>query len=154
MRWIAASVLVFATLLGACGEGFGASASGSSDIGCKVSYRSSVSVDIEEQETITPTEDPEEVIGFKDLGFRALYLDDGAEGRALKVSIIDTNGQAEIAAQLYQLGRDGGPKNQFSGGHGFTGLGYVYHRRLAPSCSIGVVPTERACGRVARKTSF
>ena len=68
-----------------------------------------------------------ELIEFDDLGFKASYIDDEFEARALVISITNLNSGDEIARQLNQMDRGESLINQFIGGHGFTGLMYVYH---------------------------
>ena len=57
---------------------------------------------------------------FDDIEVKVLY-----DVNMLRVSATDVNTGREIWAQLYQLMP--GLKNQFAGGHGFTGLGYIHH---------------------------
>lgn len=58
--------------------------------------------------------------------FRVLYWDDPYEGRALITYVYLQSTKKLIEQSLFQLERQKGPVNQFSGGHGFTGLRYVY----------------------------
>ncbi|HEY0628086.1 MAG TPA: hypothetical protein VGD23_02040 [Sphingomicrobium sp.] len=58
--------------------------------------------------------------------FRVLYWDDPYEGRALTTYVYSESTKKLIEKSLFQLDRQKGPVNQFSGGHGFTGLRYVY----------------------------
>lgn len=58
--------------------------------------------------------------------FRVLYWDDPYEGRALITYVYSQPTNKLIEQSLFQLDRQKGPVNQFSGGHGFTGLRYVY----------------------------
>lgn len=99
-------------------------------IDCHLAYRSSVTIGIEREETVSfsATDDSQKVT-FSQLQFQAQYWA-GAEQwaeRALKVSILPAEGSNELAAQLYQLSKTETLRNQFVGDHGFTGLHYVYH---------------------------
>ena len=58
--------------------------------------------------------------------FRVLYWDDRYEGRTLIAYVYSTSTGKLIEETLFQLDRQKGPLNQFVGGHGFTGLHYVY----------------------------
>jgi len=61
------------------------------------------------------------------MGFQARFQDDQFEGRALSIAVTNLETGAEISRQLYQFDPQNPPENQFIGGHGFTGLHYVYH---------------------------
>ena len=99
-------------------------------IDCHLAYRSSVTVGIEREETISfSATDDSQTVTFPQLQFQAQYWA-GAEQwaeRALKVSILPAEGGNELAAQLYQMSKTEALRNQFVGDHGFTGLHYVYH---------------------------
>ena len=70
-----------------------------------------------------------EVVEHDDLRFDAQYWDDEYEGQSLSIYVTDLDTGEEIVRQLYQMDREKGLTNQFVGGHGFTGLTYVYHPR-------------------------
>lgn len=57
---------------------------------------------------------------FNDMHVRISY-----DVNSLSVSVTDSKTGKQIYSQLYQL--QPGLKNQFSGGHGFTGLAYINH---------------------------
>lgn len=99
-------------------------------IECHSAYRTSVTVPVEREETVmlTSTAD-EQNITFADLVFHARYWPDepGGEGPSLRLSVTAAGSADELVATLYQLPAPTPPRNQFSGGHGFTGLSYVYH---------------------------
>jgi hypothetical protein len=63
---------------------------------------------------------------FDQLTFSAIYQDDEFEGRALSIVITNSDGGTEISRQLYQFDPQNPVENQFIGGHGFTGLNYVF----------------------------
>ncbi len=58
--------------------------------------------------------------------FRVLYDDSPYEGRSLLTYVYSTSTGKLIEQSRFQLDRQKGPMNQFMGGHGFTGLHYVY----------------------------
>jgi hypothetical protein len=95
-----------------------------------VAYRSSVTVGIEREETLTfSANDDTQTLTFPQLKFQAQYgagIEPWAE-RSLRISITPTDREAELTAQLYQISKTEALQNQFIGGHGFTGLHYVYH---------------------------
>jgi hypothetical protein len=64
---------------------------------------------------------------YADMVFDAQFNDDPGEGPSLVISITTREGGDQILRQLYQIDREEGIQNQFIGGHGFTGLIYVYH---------------------------
>jgi hypothetical protein len=103
----------------------------SATITCHTAYRSSVSVPIEREQTLTfGVGDDADSVAFTDLTFLAQYSSgEMNRERALRLWVTATGETAEITSQLYQLPLDSGPQNQFIGGHGFTGLNYVYHPR-------------------------
>jgi len=51
-------------------------------------------------------------------------VDSDFEGQSVSISVQPTGLDGGVTA-LYQL--DGAPRNEFAGGHGFTGLHYVRH---------------------------
>jgi hypothetical protein len=68
-----------------------------------------------------------QMIGLHDMQVHAQYLDDEFEGRSLVISVSSPGADRELVRELYQIDRQKGLVNQFVGGHGFTGLLYVYH---------------------------
>jgi hypothetical protein len=97
-------------------------------ITCTAAYRSSPEVGIEQEETFKFTDMDDELWGtFGELMFHAAYDAGGADNeRNLRVWVTDAAETAVYHSTLYQLPLDGGPQNQFVGGHGFTGLSYSY----------------------------
>ncbi len=97
---------------------------------CYTAYRSSATVAIEQEEEIMlgPNDD-HRTITFSDLTFEAHYSAGAAEweeqGLNVRVRAADTG--EELTSTLYQISKTEGIRNQFVGGHGFTGLSYVYH---------------------------
>jgi hypothetical protein len=64
---------------------------------------------------------------YTDMVFDAQFNDDPGEGPSLVISVTAKDSGDQILRQLYQIDRAKGLQNQFIGGHGFTGLVYVYH---------------------------
>jgi len=64
---------------------------------------------------------------YTDMEIMAQYYQDDYEGRSMRVSISDPVSGRQLASFLYQFPLDEQPVNQFVGGHGFTGLVYIYH---------------------------
>lgn len=99
-------------------------------IDCHLAYRSSVTVGIEREETLSfAAATDSQTVTFSQLQFQAQYWAgvEPWEERALKVSALPAEGNSELAAQLYQFSKTETLRNQFVGDHGFTGLHYVYH---------------------------
>lgn len=96
---------------------------------CHAAYRASVTGPIEREETITFTDsDAQQSISFADLNWHAQYGTGELDGeRALRLWVTAAGQPDKLISQLYQLPLESGPQNQFIGGHGFTGLNYVYH---------------------------
>lgn len=96
-------------------------------IDCRVFYRPSVTESLSESAITLKTNGDHEVIEFDDMEFSAQYWDDQFEGRSLLISVASPDTGNEVVRQLYQMDRGKSLINQFIGGHGFTGLIYVYH---------------------------
>ena len=64
---------------------------------------------------------------FDDMAFGATFVSDAGEGQSLSIVVSDSDTGAELARGLYQFDRQAGVRDQFIGGHGFTGLAYVFH---------------------------
>jgi hypothetical protein len=106
-------------VLGACGGGAGSEAAG---LRCSVAHRESTSQAVEGQQEhrLGPGESAD--VAFGDLRWTARHDDDPGEGPALLVQV-EERGEP-LATALFQLGRR--VRDQFRGGHGFTGLQYAY----------------------------
>lgn len=98
-------------------------------IDCQTAYRSSVTVGIEQESQMSIVGDTEQTVDIGDFEFRLYYTDglENWESRSLRLAVSEAGLNQELTAQLYQLPKDALPQNQFIGGHGFTGLAYVYH---------------------------
>jgi hypothetical protein len=68
----------------------------------------------------------QETVNVGDLSWRARYVEDAFEGLSLLVSVQSRETGGQLMQHLYQFLPEGEPRNQFAGGHGFTGLTYVY----------------------------
>jgi hypothetical protein len=97
-------------------------------ITCNVAYRGNAGGPIEREEMVTlADENGEGSFAFGELEFRAFYSAGIPDNeRTLRVTVAPPGREASISTHLYQLQVDSGPVNQFVGGHGFTGLNYVY----------------------------
>ena len=112
---------------------------------CHYAYRPSVTVSISSEGSVSiPDADIAEFAGpeANDLVFHAQYWPGAADGeRALRLWVTATGLTEPLTSQLYQLPQDSGPADQFVGGHGFTGLTYVYHpdsgAELQYWCAVG-----------------
>jgi hypothetical protein len=100
-------------------------------INCETYYRSSATSEGQAQSStaifeLSPDE-KERTETFSDLTLLAAYHDDAYDGRGLQIAVSDSKSGRQLASYLYQFQSDKLPVNQFQGGHGFTGLAYVYH---------------------------
>ena len=122
-----AGVLLVA--LAACGAS--PTAGRASGFVCYYAYRPSVTVGISSEGSVSiPDYDIAEFAGpvANDLVFHAQYWSGADDGeRALRLWVTAAGLADPLTSQLYQLPQDSGPTDQFIGGHGFTGLNYVYH---------------------------
>ena len=96
-------------------------------IDCRVFYRPSVTESFSESAVTLTTSGDREIIEFDDMEFHANYWDDQFEGRSFSIYVSSPDTGDEFVRHLYQMDRGKSLMNQFIGGHGFTGLIYVYH---------------------------
>lgn len=97
-------------------------------ITCHLFYRDSQAVPPGPETTlILKQHGDRESASFEMMEFSVRYLDDQFEGRSLFIAVNDADGGQQLSGQLYQMDRQQGTQNQFQGGHGFTGLAYIYH---------------------------
>ena len=68
-----------------------------------------------------------EFIKFENMEIRAQTFADQFEGQSLSIAITNLDDNTELNRYLYQLDQSKGLSNQFIGGHGFTGLNYIFH---------------------------
>lgn len=102
-------------------------------ITCHVAYRGNAGGPIEREEVLTlADENGEGSLLFEEMAFDASYRAGIPDNeRTLRITITPPGRQTAITTHLYQLQVDSGPVNQFVGGHGFTGLTYVYSENVA-----------------------
>lgn len=99
---------------------------GKAEITCEVYYRSAAGSPLEPAPALVfDGVNDEQSALFDTLLFTGRYSVDAGEGRAFSVAVSDPTNSAEITRTLYQLSPDG-LRDQFVGGHGFTGLVYVF----------------------------
>ncbi len=92
-----------------------------------VFYRASPTESPSESTVRLPRDGDVEHIEFDNLGFNASYMDDEFEAPALVISNTNLDSGDEVARHSNQMDRGKPVINQSIGGHGFTGLMYVYH---------------------------
>jgi hypothetical protein len=94
---------------------------------CEVFYRADPGEALSPAPVIKfPGGSDQKYLVFDDLTFNARVQDDEFEGRALYIAITGVDETKEISRQLYQFNAENPPENQFIGGHGFTGLQYLF----------------------------
>lgn len=120
-------IVVLVVGCGATPETAGEQPAAPLSIECQVFYRPSVAQSPGEGTTITLTGQGDRgVVEYDDMVLSARFSDDQFEGPSLSISVA-ARPDDQITSQLYQIDRAKGLSNQFVGGHGFTGLIYVYH---------------------------
>jgi hypothetical protein len=127
MLWIGL-VIVLIALVGCGTAGQGSQAGSIPDaITCEVYYRPSPGAPLDGSTLSLSTAGDQESLDFDDMAFAATTLSDVGEGQSLSIVVSDSTTSAELARALYQFDPEGGLRDQFVGGHGFTGLAYVFH---------------------------
>ena len=101
------------------------STSGPQAFVCRAFVRPSVSVPPEPLEEIRMSEPGDRSVSSGGFRFRVLYSDDGYESPALNTYVYSESTKEVIEHSLFQFDAQKNPVNQFTGGHGFTGLHYV-----------------------------
>jgi hypothetical protein len=97
-------------------------------INCHAFYRAASGEGLAEAPTMALSLDGDlEFIQFENMEFRVQTFADQFEGQSLSIIITDMGTNAELNRYLYQLDQSKGLTNQFIGGHGFTGLNYIFH---------------------------
>ena len=127
-------LLVGSILLTSCSSSFGTeqgsvAVSKAEAIVCTAAYRADVGTSNlrEESLTLLDANDRQSIV-FDELTFTAEYASGELDReRTLRTWVTTNTSPDELTTQLYQLPLDAGPQNQFVGGHGFTGLNYIYH---------------------------
>ena len=106
---------------------------GSRTIVCEVFYRSTSGQSLQSAPPISFSEGSDsETLTFDTMVFEARFQDDEYEGRALSIAVTDLDTGNDITRQLYQFDSQNPVENQFVGGHGFTGLNYVFQPGSSP----------------------
>jgi hypothetical protein len=65
-------------------------------------------------------------LSYPAMNLSVSFIGDAPDGRVVNVVVVGADG-ATVASALYHYGSAGGLRHNFGGGHGFTGLHYVYH---------------------------
>jgi len=134
--WIWIGLLAGLVTLVACStpaeEGGGDQAGSIPDnITCEVFYRPAAGASFDESTLTLSTAGDQSAnrasAEFDDMRFEATFLSDAGEGKSLSVAVTDPSTGAELTRGLYQFDSGAGLRDQFVGGHGFTGLAYVFH---------------------------
>ena len=122
-------LLLLSVLASSCTAGRNeASSTAGGEIVCEAFYRPTAGQGLEAASPVIFTGGNErQERRFEDMIFEASFQDDEFEGRALSIVVADLTAGQEIARQLYQFDPANPVANQFVGGHGFTGLVYVFH---------------------------
>ena len=94
---------------------------------CQLFYRPSPRQAFDETTLTLPTTGDRQSLDFTDLRFEAVTVADIGEGKSLAIAVTDLETGREVARTLYQFDPQQGLIDQFIGGHGFTGLAYVFH---------------------------
>lgn len=132
-RWVwigllAALLLVLAACGASAGEDNGDEAGTIPDtVSCALFYRPAAGVSFEESTLSLATNGDQGASDFDDIRFEATLISDVGEGKSLSIAVTDLAAGAELTRQLYQFDLLQGLRDQFIGGHGFTGLAYVFH---------------------------
>jgi hypothetical protein len=82
------------------------------------------SLTVERADDISPRP---RTLEFATLTLEVAYQGDAPEGRNVTVAVTTTDGQP-LVRDLYQFADGSELTRQFAGGHGFTGLQYVFHQ--------------------------
>ena len=94
---------------------------------CDLFYRASPSQAFDEATMSLSTAGDRQMLDHADLRFEAVAVADIGEGKSLSVVVSNLDTEDEVARTLYQFDPQQGVVDQFIGGHGFTGLTYVFH---------------------------
>ena len=127
---IVCACLITAFMISGCRSNASESSVMSSEpirITCEVFYRPGAGMALEAAPEITFAGGNErQAVSYDSLSFEGVFQDDTYEGRALSINITAPQKSSKITSQLYQFDSLNPPENQFIGGHGFTGLVYVF----------------------------
>ena len=141
LGWILV-LLVLATSCGASATPVSEGGKIEGSINCHAYFRATSGEALTEAPTMTISMDGDlEFIKFENMEVRVQFFADEFEGQSLSISITNLDDNAELNRYLYQLDQTKGLTNQFIGGHGFTGLNYIYHPNGAAEmqffCDVG-----------------
>ena len=129
--WVGIGLLIAVVALVACGSATEESSNQAGTIpesvSCEVFYRPSPGASFDESIVALSTDGDQETLTFEDLAFAGTTLSDAGEGQSLSILVSDATTGAELSRGLYQFDPQAGLRDQFIGGHGFTGLAYVFH---------------------------
>lgn len=127
-KTLAGALLGLALVAAGCNGDGDADAERASAIVCNAAYRISVQEPLTEVDSIRFEDaDAEQSLPYIYLELHGAYSTGEADGeRALRVWVTQTAEEEPLVTHLYQLAGDEGPRNQFQGEHGFTGLNYAY----------------------------
>lgn len=122
--------IVAALILTGCTAGPGDDASTASDppdVSCTVAYRSAVTEPLEPSREVTLMAGESDNVELGDVTIAFDYSSSESEGASVRVDAFPAGSDAPLTRTLYQF-IDGRPPtgDLFAGGHGFTGLSYVY----------------------------
>ncbi len=126
--------LILTLVIAGCssiGPGSNPSAQDAKTLICEIFYRAGAGQNLDAAPQITLEGNMQNKIEFSDMAFEASYQDDQFEGQTLSIVILNLDTGAEISRQLFQFDPQNPLENQFIGGHGFTGLNYLFHPDLA-----------------------
>jgi len=107
--------------------GAGGEASNPPTIECQVFHRAAAGERFDESIVTLGPGNGAQSLDYDQLAFAVQFHDDAGEGPSLAIATSDRDTGREIARQLFQIDRSKGLANQFIGGHGFTGLHYIFH---------------------------
>jgi hypothetical protein len=121
-------LLVSTALAGVIAGCAGAGGERAAAIVCSTAYRVAVTEPLTGVDTLRFEDaDSTQSMPYIYLELHAQYSDGRVDGeRALRLWVTRTAEPEPIVTHLYQLPLDEGPKDQFVGDHGFTGLHYAY----------------------------
>ena len=119
--------LFLIAVLAACEAGSTSQAVIPLEVSCTVFHRPSTNVAGQEVVVTLNSGTSQETLTVDEFVFQAHYQDDEFEGRSLQLTVNAADTDQQLTAQLYQMIHTQPPANEFVGGHGFTGLTYVYH---------------------------
>lgn len=123
------ALLVTATACGSTAEEAGSGQTGTipDSVSCEVFYRPAPGASFADSTLTLSTAGDRQSLAFEDMAFAATLVSDVGEGQSLSIVVSDSKTGAELTRGLYQFDPQAGLQDQFIGGHGFTGLAYVFH---------------------------